>query len=174
MTMRMLKSWMLAAAVLAAGSAVAQQPARAVATGPVVYVVPAAAEIRSGDALGGPVVATVKKGEALALLQETALRVRVRTAAGKEGWIAARQVSKTAPDTGNRGLGGIVRDDREVAEMRTTASNRGLVSSETKEMAAQEGLPQEAIDQVNAADALAASIKDADVDAFAAEGGLVQ
>jgi len=171
--MKSLKSLKLAAAfALAAAAAGAQQPNTA-GGGPVVYVVPTTAEIRSGDKLGGPVVATVAKGEQLVLLQETPLRWRVRTSRGVEGWITARQASKTAPDTG-RGLGGLVRDDRQVAEMRTTATNRGLVSSEAKKMAEQEGISEEAIAQVNAADTLAASIKDADVDAFATEGGLVK
>ncbi len=136
-----------------------------------VYVTPSEAEIRSGTGLGGPVVATVPKGTPLTVLQESPLRLRVRAAGGAEGWITARQVQNSSPDSG-RGLGGLVRDDRDVTEMRTAATNRGLVGEEAREMAAAEGVSQEAVDQADATDDLAESITDAEIDAFAKEGGL--
>jgi len=136
-----------------------------------VYVTPSEADIRSGTGFGGPVVATVTKGTALQVVSESPLRLKVRTTDGREGWITARQVQSSPPDRG-RGLGGLVRDDREITEMRTAATNRGLVSQETRDMAADTGAPEQAVDSITASQDLATSITDVELDSFVKDGGL--
>ncbi len=152
----------LAAFLAFGGSAAAQRT---------VYVTPSEADIRSGTGFGGPVVATVRKGTALTVVQDSKLRLKVRTSDGTEGWITARQVQDNPPDRG-RGLGGLVRDDRDITEMRTAATNRGLVGEEAREMAEAQGVPEDAVEQADTTDNLAASITDAEVEAFIKEGGL--
>ncbi len=137
----------------------------------VVYVIPSEADIRGGTGLGGPTVATVTRGTALTVVEASRLRYLVRTPDGKEGYITARQVQEAPPEQ-KKGLGGLIKDDRDVAEMRTAATNRGLVGDEAKSMAESEGLNPAVVESVQAMEDLAVHISDAEVDRFMLQGGL--
>ena len=53
--------------------------------------------VRGGPSGSAAVVAKVKKGERLTLLEESSDWYRVQLPAGKEGWVSARYVRKEAP-----------------------------------------------------------------------------
>lgn len=138
-----------------------------------VYVKPSEASLRSGSGFGGPVVATVKQGQPLTVLQEERLRLYVRTSTGQEGYIVANQVQTSPPKTSSGGgLGGFINDDRELSQMRTQGVNRGLLSEEAKEMANNGEVSEDAVKDLEKTQALTNSISDSDVDSFMKSGGL--
>ena len=61
------------------------------------WAVGAPLDLRSGASTGYRVVANIAPGEKLELLQRGDGWVRVRTAAGKEGWVVDAHVDATAP-----------------------------------------------------------------------------
>lgn len=155
---------MLVSALALPIAAVAQQT---------VYVKPSEASLRSGSGFGGPVVATVKQGQSLTVLQEERLRLYVRTSTGQEGYIVANQVQTSAPKSSSGGgLGGFVNDDRELTQMRTQGVNRGLLSEDAKEMAASGEVSEQAVKDLEDTQKLTNTITDSEVDSFMKSGGL--
>lgn len=136
-----------------------------------VYVKADGTSLRSGAQLGGPTVAELAAGTQLTVLEQERLRLRVRTADGREGYVATRQVQESRPDDGNRGLSGLVRDDRSASELRTAASGRGL-SEEARLLAATEAISERAVRDTETMEEVAARITPQDVDAFLREGGM--
>lgn len=61
------------------------------------WAVGAPLELRSGSSLGHRVLGAVAPGERLEVLQKGNGWVRVRTGAGKEGWVVESQLNGTAP-----------------------------------------------------------------------------
>jgi len=62
-----------------------------------IWAVGAPLELRSGASLGHRVLASITPGERLDVLQKGDGWVRVRTAAGKEGWVMEAHLDPTAP-----------------------------------------------------------------------------
>lgn len=136
-----------------------------------VYVKVPDAPLREGTSLGGPTVALLEVGTPLTVLSEQRFRVQVRTPSGKTGYVATRQVQSEPPDTGGRGLGGLVRDDRSLAERRTAASGRGLTET-TEEMAEMENIDPAAVEAVRTMESFYGAFSEREVDEFLREGGL--
>lgn len=136
-----------------------------------VYVSVPDAPLREGTSLGGPTVALLEVGTPLTVVREERLRLLVRTPGGKEGYIASRQVQTAPPDTGGRGLGGLVREDRAVTERRTAVSGRGLAEAAEK-MAATGEVSPAALLAVQKMETNYNALTERDVDAFLREGGL--
>jgi hypothetical protein len=134
-----------------------------------VYVIPQSAVIRDG--LGGKAVANVTQGTPLTVLADDRLQLQVRTPTGQVGYIPKRQVQSAPPAGKDRNLGGLIREDRSAAELRTAASMRGL-SDEAKDLARSEGITEEAIRSVEEFEKFALGITETDVDQFRTQGGL--
>ena len=137
----------------------------------VVYVKTATAEIREGPRLSSATVATVERGAALTVVEGGRIRLKVRTTAGAEGYIARTKVQEEAPDSEEGGLGRFIVEDRGPEEMRSAVSGRGLMDAAEKMAEDDPSITDEVLQSVIDMEDLAEAITEAEVDRFVREGG---
>ncbi|MDX1971957.1 MAG: SH3 domain-containing protein [Candidatus Sumerlaeia bacterium] len=135
------------------------------------YVKTTDAELRSQQGSGGTLVAKVPQNTKLTVLRQAGLFYQVRTADGKEGFISKIKVQDSSVGGGGGGLGGLVKDDRQLTTMRSQSVNRG-VAPQTQEQVTAGLLPEQAVAMHTETEKLANAITTAEVDAFAVAGGL--
>ncbi|MDX2177000.1 MAG: SH3 domain-containing protein [Candidatus Sumerlaeia bacterium] len=162
----------VAATLLAVAGASAQGTQRTATAGETVFVSSREAVLRQTSSPSSPVVATLGQGAALTVREVQGLRYLVETGTGQRGYIVRLNTSATRPRTTTDGMGGLLRDDRGAAEQRTSGSIRGL-RPEAIKMREDGEVGSATVDDVTAMQDLAASITDAEIDAFNAEGGVV-
>ncbi|MGQ0811689.1 MAG: SH3 domain-containing protein [Nitrospiraceae bacterium] len=136
-----------------------------------VYVQAKTAQLRSGKTSLDQVVANLKYGEALEVINREGSWLEVRTAGGKQGWIFGSKTSSTKPSGGDDGFAQVGRSMRRGDASGTTASAgaRGL-DKVSEGYANRTGITprdREAVDRMTAY-----QIPDQDVEEFLKEGGL--
>jgi len=137
----------------------------------VVYVKRPTAELRRGPAATDPVVATVKQGDSLTVLAAEPARLRVRTVTGAEGFISRINVADKKPAGVSEGQL-IVSSGTAARQGANAASIRGL-SPVAEKYANDMKLSTEALEQVKQMEAVGDGVTPAEVQQFAAEGGVV-
>lgn len=135
------------------------------------YVKTADAEIRSQQGTGGTVVAKVPQNEKLTVLQQAGLFYQVKTSTGKQGFISKIKVQDAPIKTSGGGLGGLVKDDRQITTMRSQSVNRG-VAPQAQALVDSGEISEQAVADLSKTQELANTIIPSDVDAFLKEGGL--
>ncbi|MGF1573211.1 MAG: SH3 domain-containing protein [Sumerlaeia bacterium] len=136
-----------------------------------IYVKTAEAELRSRQGSGGSVVATVPQNTPLTVLQQQGLFYQVRTSNGAQGFISKVKVQDAPIRSSSGGLGGLVRDDRQITTMRSQSVNRG-VAPQAQTLIDSGEIPESAAKDLSKTQELANEIVAADVQSFMAEGGL--
>lgn len=137
----------------------------------VLYVKTADAELRSQQGSGGSVVATVAQNTPLTVLQQSGLFYQVRTSNGVQGFISKVKVQDAPIKSSGGGLGGLVKDDRQITTMRSQSVNRG-VAPQAQALAESGEISQQAIADFSKTQELTNTIIPSDVDRFLQEGGL--
>lgn len=127
-------AWAVVALMLLAGIASAQQT---------VYVKVKDAKVRADASATAAVVATLDVGVPLTVVATEGPRYKIRTAAGKEGYVSRLHVSDTKPSGGSL-LSGVGSSGVQANEAQTVASIRGL-SPAAKTMAADKGLSEQSV-----------------------------
>lgn len=136
-----------------------------------VYVQAKTAKLRTGKTSLDPVVADVKYGDALELLQTEGSWLQVRTSAGKTGWIFANKTTAMKPSGADNELAklGEAFRGREASEATASAGARGLdKASET--YANRAGISKQHRDAVDRMTAY--QISDQEVEDFLKKGAL--
>jgi len=136
-----------------------------------VYVKPSTASIRGGSGFGGPVVEEVAQNTPLTVVEDSRLRLLVRTPSGNEGYIVKSQTQAKPVGQSSGGLGGFVNDDRDISQMRTSSVNRGL-TAENEALVDSGQISQEAVSDLEESQALTDSITETDVENFLRQGNL--
>ncbi|CAN5383028.1 hypothetical protein BH09SUM1_BH09SUM1_03270 [soil metagenome] len=137
-----------------------------------VYVKVGSAPLKSGPGFSDPVVTQLKQGDALTVLERAATKVKVKTSGGQTGYVSSLNIATSKPSTaGSKPV--ILADGTATSERSNTSSIRGLEPI-SKEYAIQKQLPEKAVQDVEAMENLSLSITDADIEAFAQQGGVVQ
>lgn len=141
------------------------------AMGDTVYAKRDGAEVRAGTDRQAALVEELRQGDELTVLATEGVRLRVRTPAGNEGYIARLHVTDERPRTQTRRPGFGVQDTMGPSERADVAAIRGL-NPVAEEYAASENVPREVVDDIRRMETLSASITDSELNAFLTEGGV--
>lgn len=140
--------------------------------GAVVYAKRDGVPMRSGTGRNDPVVEEVGIGAPLEVLEVDGLRLRVRSATGREGYLPKLNVTDVAParqDT--RGMFR-VRDDLGTGQRSNVTAIRGLTPT-AEQYAEKEEIPEEVVRSFDALQDLSAAVTREELERFADEGGVV-
>jgi len=153
----------------AAAPAAGQRAAASLGTA---YAKRAGVEVKRTTERTSPNVATLKSGEAVTVLLKDGARLKVRTAGGAEGFVAALNIASTPPaQTGSRS-GIIIADNMSPGERQNVSSVRGL-SPMAKEYALAAQLPEKATRDVEKMEANGKSVSASALSTFLKEGQVV-
>lgn len=142
-----------------------------VALAETVYVQAKTAQLRSGKTSLEKVVASVKFGEALDVVEKDGSWLQVKTGDGTQGWIFANKTSSSKPSGGNDTLAQLGKSMRRGDASGTTASAGARGLDKTSEgYAKRAGISQQDRDAVDRMTAY--QMPDQEVEEFLKEGGL--
>lgn len=162
------KTPLLAAVAFVAMAAVAA----AQSPGDTIFVKTASATVRDSGAANAKAIAELKQGDSMQVISVQGPRIEVRLTDGRRGFIPKFNTTPDKPKTvAEAGKAGFLRDDRGAGEQRSAAGIRGL-NPVSKKVAAQKGYSEAAVRSANRMEATAASISNADIEAFMKEGGV--
>jgi hypothetical protein len=142
------------------------------ATKPVVFVKRADATLRQGPERTSPIVAKLKVGDQLAVLEKGGANLKVSTLAGVTGYVSVLNVSDVPPQVERKGPQIIIADKTTPREGDNVTPMRGL-SPMAEKVGKQENAPQEALDDANKMESISSAVTNADLDQFLAEGEVV-
>jgi uncharacterized protein YgiM (DUF1202 family) len=137
----------------------------AAAQGETVYAKVDDAKVRSGTEVSAPIVASLKKGTAMTVVEKAGTRLKVTVPGGQQGYISRLHVSDTKPDTGGGMLSGIARSEVQANEAQMVASIRGL-SPAAKDLAQNQGLREDCIRWADVMENRSAQITKSQVEQF--------
>ncbi len=143
------------------------------ATKPVVFVKRADATLRQGPERTSTILAKLKVGEQLAVLDVTGgANLKVSTLGGLTGYVSVLNVSDVPPQVERKGPQIIIADKTTPREGDNVTPMRGL-SPMAEKVGKQENAPQEALDDANKMESISSAVTNADLDQFLAEGEVV-
>lgn len=137
----------------------------------VVYVMRADAVLKQSEDRLSPVVAKLKQGDALQVVQEAPGRLKVKTSSGQTGFISTLNVSDVPPASERQRPNIVLGGDIGAGERSSTTTIRGL-SPVSEKVAERDKLPEAAVKDARKMEEISSSISNAELDSFLKEGGV--